>query len=322
MTKTSKKKGKAAPKEDAKSGLSFGSLSGYHSLLESLHPSVTSLIIEMDCIFGSESVALDLRQELWRKHYFDTVFPAVGEWPTKPLLPKSHLFGTGIFDKKKQTEEVQYTIITRMVFLWARGVGIVGRGAGQEPLLRATSLCANTVAAMPMFTQFVTLRKAWSVSDEFDRALADFKADEQKLIEFAAKHTVSQAKARAVGMDMEKDDGGDEENKADGVYPVVGYVASEMDHLLKLEIQASIVGFNEIQYIDTSFRTNYSSLYAEAHEALMMYPWIRDVGPDEAATCNMRSVYNIRSRTRIDSSRNMRPVSLGRVYLRVEEDSP
>ena len=117
--------GKGKKDKQAKSGLSFGSLSGYNSLFTQLYPEMVELIIELDCDLGSTGVPDSTRRACWMKYLRHADFP--DEWPTSSFLPAGHLYGTGQFNRKIQTMEVQKLIILRMTYLWATGVKLLAR---------------------------------------------------------------------------------------------------------------------------------------------------------------------------------------------------
>ena len=68
-----------------KSGLSYGSLSGYHSLYNGLHEGVIDLIVDVDKLLGSAAIPEQQRRVSWEFYMYHAEFPE--EWPTHPLYP-------------------------------------------------------------------------------------------------------------------------------------------------------------------------------------------------------------------------------------------
>jgi hypothetical protein len=97
---------------NVRSGLSWGSLSGYLSLYTNTYASTVDLIIEIDQNLGSASTPLHIRIACWEKHFGTATFPE--EWPVKDLFPKAHLYGHGQFKKETQTIEIQHLIVLRI----------------------------------------------------------------------------------------------------------------------------------------------------------------------------------------------------------------
>jgi hypothetical protein len=128
----------------AKSGLSWGSLSGYLSLFNGTWPPTVDLIIELDQILGSISTPEWQRRACWAKHFETATFPE--DWPTAPIFPKAHVYGHGQFNKERQTPAVQRRIVLRMTFLWARGVKMnVTMPVATNPFHQA-NMCKKTAA--------------------------------------------------------------------------------------------------------------------------------------------------------------------------------
>jgi hypothetical protein len=284
----SKKKDANGGKQDAKSGLSMGSLSGYHSLYNSLHEATIDLLIELDMNLGTGDVPDDIRLKSWKKHFLHASYPDI--WPATPLFPKAHLYGCGQFNKEAQTAGVQRLIVVRMVYLWIKGIRLVGKGCQASNLMKASTFTLRTSTNYRHFQTFGTLARQWIGSAKKEESMRQ----QQKVDEAAQLRAMD-------------DDGADppDASVATASKELVGVpaVADDDDELTVKE------------YLGLAFRKAHTYLYRVTWDALLLYPWT----PAETPPGHLITLMHAVEKYQIDSERARNEAAAAAARLEVKD---
>jgi DNA modification methylase len=276
---------KNSPNMEHKSGFSMGSLSACNSLFYQLWEETLDLIVAVDRDLASATNVDADRRVSWTLYMEPALIPDV--WPVKPLMPGNHLYGNGQFSKSRQTSGNQCFIIKRMVFLWARGIHLTGKGTAAMPMC-SKSMATHCNLNQEPFLQFSTIFDQWKKSEEYEdklrKRLAKAKAAKEAEDAMVLAAALDKADAEEDGAPMDVVTSAVPDGEEEPAVPIEdeGALRAVGEPLLLVEaIDEMAIG----EYIDRSFRAEYANMMSKAHEALWTYPWLQPTTvPDEATT--------------------------------------